>query len=227
MGAVVSFAKEVGKMALKGAISATVGSIPIIGSAASGWINSKFAKGGKILKFADGGIVTKLEDKGFKVKEINTPAQLLAAVKKFPDQAAKVGLTASMIKEAVAEHGPMGNTLSKEAEPELQPEAPPTMKRGGRRHKHHGHVEELSVEPVAKAHRKHHHKKHHKARESIPPYAHGGMVASLPWSNLDRLGTQVHARGGYHHHDTGLHMGLHRGEGEQSYVHLMHGGPRH
>ena len=252
MGVVGSFLKTVGTMALKGAVSATVGAIPVIGSAAAGWINSKYKRGGKVGTFADGGIVTKLEDKGFKTKEINTPAQLIAAVKKFPDAAEKAGLTLSMIKDAVAEHGPVGNAPSKEAPPELQP-VHTTMKRGGRRgrveelsvehhhkkhhkkhhmgelsvehhhkkhHKKH-HMGELSVEPEATVGPKHHHKKHHMG---VAPFAHGGMVSSLPWSNLNRLEIQSHAKGGYHL-DTG--MGLSKGQGEQSYVHLLHGGPRH
>ena len=228
MGVVGSFLKTVGTMALKGAVSATVGAIPVIGSAAAGWINSKYKRGGKVGKFADGGIVTKLEDKGFKTKEINTPAQLIAAVKKFPDAAEKAGLTISMIKDAVAEHGPVADAPSKEAQPELQP-VNTTMKRGGRR----GHVEELSVEPEAKVGPKRHHKKHHRGVAKFAHgghvaheghFAHGGMVSSLPWSNLNCLEVQSHAKGGYHL-DTG--MGLSKGQGEQSYVHLLHGGPRH
>jgi len=227
MGAVASFAKEVGRMALKGAISATVGAIPIVGSHAAEWINSNFARGGKMMKFADGGIVAKLEDKGFKTKEVNTPAQLIAAIKKFPEAASKAGLSVAMVKDAVAEHG-AGNTMSKEAQPELQPEEPmvANSKRGGRRRHHHheGHVEELSV-PKEVHHKKRHHKKrHHERREEEAHYLQGGSVAALPWSNLDRLAVQAHAHGGLlRHHDTGLHIGLRQGDGEQSYIQLRHG----
>jgi len=42
---------------------------------------------------------------GFKPKPINTESQLLSLVQKFPDEAAKAGLTVDEIKEHAMRHG--------------------------------------------------------------------------------------------------------------------------
>jgi hypothetical protein len=98
MGAKVSgFIKDVGKAVAKGATSFVLGKIPIVGSAAADWINKQYAKGGKVIRFADGGVVS---DKP--KMTINTPAQLIALVKKVPELAEKHGLTPELIREEVA-----------------------------------------------------------------------------------------------------------------------------
>lgn len=114
MGAVGSFIKDVAKTAAKGATSALGAAIPYVGPALAEKVNSLYKKGGKVLKFAEGGVVPA----GFKARPINTEAQLIDLVKKFPEQADKAGLSVDLIKEKSAE---------------LQEMAP--KKRGGRRKK--------------------------------------------------------------------------------------------
>jgi hypothetical protein len=98
MGAKVGkFVADVGKTVAKAGTSFVLGKIPIIGSAAADWINKQYAKGGKVIPFADGGVVS---DKPKMV--INTPAQLIALVKKVPEIAAKYDLTPELIKAEVA-----------------------------------------------------------------------------------------------------------------------------
>jgi hypothetical protein len=211
MGAKVSqFFKDTAVAGLKalgkGVTSFVLGKVPIVGSKVADWINSKYAKGGRLHKFADGGLVERLKEAGAKTQVINTPAQLISAINKFPEIASKAGLTVEMVKEGAkeAKQAP-GNVQSKMADAnvaEIQPVEPPKMKRGGRRHKKHEqmeHVEEM----------------HH---------AHGGMmakVASLPISNLNRLNMPGYAHGGMHHMD----VGLSRDHGEESYVKMHHGMP--
>lgn len=124
MGQKVSgFFKEVAKTAAKAGTSYALGKIPIIGDALANKINSMYKKGGKVKPFADGGDVSKFAKP---TQEVNTPAQLIAAIKKLPDEAAKAGLTVADVKEAVAE--------VKKGE---APVAAPTeaKKRGGRKKK--------------------------------------------------------------------------------------------
>ena len=115
MGAVGSFIKDVGKTIAKGATSAVGSMIPYVGPALADKVNSLYKKGGKVMKFADGGMVPA----GFTAKPINTAAQLMDLVKKFPEQADKAGLSVDLIKEKAAEAASM------------IPSAP--KKRGGRR----------------------------------------------------------------------------------------------
>jgi hypothetical protein len=115
MGAVGSFIKDVAKTAAKGATSALGAAIPYVGPALAEKVNSLYKKGGKVLKFAEGGVVV---PPGFKARPINTEAQLVDLIKKFPEQADKAGLSVDLIKEKSAE---------------LQEMAP--KKRGGRRKK--------------------------------------------------------------------------------------------
>jgi len=211
MGATVSnFAKEAAKDALKWVakkgISWVGSKIPIIGTPIADAINSRFAKGGKIHKFEDGGLVNKLKEEGIKTQVINTPAQLVAAIKKFPEAASKAGLTVEMVNDAKNEK--VGNAPSKLASNEPMSES--AMRKGGRRHK--GHVEEVEEKEKPK-------KKHHKRVHMEEMYAQGGMVnpvASLPYDNLNRL--NMYAHGGMHHHDNGL---------GESYVTLHHGRRHH
>ena len=97
-GAVKSFVVGVGKMALKGAVSGTVGSIPLIGGPLASWINSKYAVGTNAV-----GTIGVEVPEGEKTKIISTPAALISLVKANPEQAKKAGLTVDMIKEGVAE----------------------------------------------------------------------------------------------------------------------------
>ena len=194
--AVKTFAKEAATSALKWVakkgISWVGGMVPVIGTPIANAINSSFAKGGKVMNFADGGLVTKLKEEGIKTQVVNTPAQLIAAIKKFPDAAAKAGLTVEMVKDAKEQ---VGNAPSK-METQVEPAAP-TMKRGGRK----GRVEEIAEVPVKKSKKV----KKIKSTEEMDGYAHGGMVnpvASLPFSNLNRLNMPSYAHGGSY--DTGM-----------------------
>jgi hypothetical protein len=100
--AVKSFVIGVGKMAAKGAVSGTIGAIPLIGGPLASFINSKFSKGSKNLTFADGTIGIKVPE-GVEKKIISTPTQLISLVKANPEEASKAGLTVDMIKEGVQE----------------------------------------------------------------------------------------------------------------------------
>lgn len=97
MGASVSnFAKEAAKTAAKAAISHAGTFVPIIGGPLASFINSKFARG----SFAVGTMDVDVPE-GAKKKMINTPSQLKALVKQYPDEAKKAGLTVDMIDEEV------------------------------------------------------------------------------------------------------------------------------
>jgi hypothetical protein len=222
MGASVSnFAKEAAKDALKWVakkgISWVGAKIPIIGTPIADAINRTFKKGGVCKAYADGGVVEKLKEEGIKTQVVNTPAQLIAAIKKFPEAAQKAGLTVEMVKDAKDQK--VGNAMSKPVEETAVQDAP-MMKRGGRKAGLHGHVEEIAShdeEPV-KQRRKKASKRRHREPSPADLMAHGGVrhasVASLPYSNLDRLNN--YARGGQH-----LDVGLQ--SGNESYVQLHHG----
>jgi hypothetical protein len=97
-GRVASFVKDVAvsglKSLAKGATSFVLGKyIPYVGGPLADKLNSMYAEGGMI----EGKIPDIPE--GFKAKAINTEAQLVSLVKKFPEQAMKVGLTVEEIKE--------------------------------------------------------------------------------------------------------------------------------
>ena len=94
MGAVGSFIKDVAKVAAKGATSALGAVIPYVGPALADKVNSLYARGGEVLKRADGGSIPG-------GKAINTPEQLIALIKKFPNQAEANGLSVEMVKEEV------------------------------------------------------------------------------------------------------------------------------
>ena len=220
------------KWVAKTGTSFVLGKVPVIGGPIADWLNRQYRKGGRVHTFADGGMLNKLQEEGIKTQIVNTPAQLIAAIKKFPAEAKKAGLTVAMVKEAKEEK--LGNVMSKpveEAATESQEalKEGAMMKRGGRKHHGHGHVVEVpqhaAPHHAIKAHHKKRHHKHHE--EEHPAMAHGGMphpaVASLPYSNLDRLNIPVHAQGGVHHMDVGLCQNDH----EESYVQLHHGHPRH
>ena len=220
------------KWVAKTGTSFVLGKVPVIGGPIADWLNRQYRKGGRVHTFADGGMLNKLQEEGIKTQVINTPAQLIAAIKKFPAEAKKAGLTVAMVKEAKEEK--LGNVMSKpveEAATESQEalKEGAMMKRGGRKHHGHGHVVEVphhaAPHHAIKAHHKKRHHKHHE--EEHPAMAHGGMphpaVASLPYSDLDRLNIPVHAQGGVHHMDVGLGQSDH----EESYVQLHHGHPGH
>ena len=101
MGAKVSnFVADVGKAIAKGATSFVGTLIPVVGTPLANAVNNLYKKGGKVVKpFADGGIVPD----GFAAKPINTAAQLVSLVKKFPEEASKAGLSVDEIKEAAKE----------------------------------------------------------------------------------------------------------------------------
>ena len=94
MGAVGSFIKDVAKVAAKGATSALGAVIPYVGPALADKVNSLYARGGEVLKRADGGAIPG-------GKAINTPEQLIALIKKFPNQAEANGLSVEMVKQEI------------------------------------------------------------------------------------------------------------------------------
>lgn len=210
MGAKVSnFAKESAMSALKWVakkgISYVGAQVPIIGTPIADYINTKFKAGGKIAKFAEGGVMeAKLQDEGIKTQTINTPEQLISAIKKFPAEAKKAGLTIEMVKEAKAEK--MGNVQSTMAD---APEAP-QMKRGGKKGRVVEVADDMSI-PHTKAPKKHRRKKDKAMAQEEPAFRSGGLMDGLPENNLDRL-VPAHARGGMPDKDS-----------EQSYVQLKKG----
>lgn len=108
MGAVSSFVANVAKTVAKGATTALGGMIPVIGPSLAQGVNSLYKKGGKVMpRFEAGGVVPD----GFKAKVINTPAQLIAVIKQFPQEAMKANLSVQDVKDAVSElkmgHGGM------------------------------------------------------------------------------------------------------------------------
>lgn len=144
MGQKVSgFFKEVAKTAAKAATSFALGKVPVIGDALANKINSMYKKGGHVVKpFADGGDVQKFAKP---TQEVNTPAQLIAAIKKLPEEAAKAGLTVSDVKDAVAD--------AKKGEVPVASAPTDAKKRGGRKKKEKKAVAEDMVElHPAKAH---------------------------------------------------------------------------
>jgi len=225
IGKIAQFGKELAVTALKAVAkhvtNETIGKVPIIGSHVANFLNSKYKHGGAVHKFADGGVVDKLQAKGIQTVEVKTPAQLIQAIKKNPEVAQKVGLSAEMVKDAMKE------AKQEKAEPMAEPtaDAPapePKMMKGGRKHRA-GHVQEVPLEEVETHHKKHHHKKHHKV-EVLHHKEGGSMPAraehSLPWNTMNRLNMPTYAHGGYH--DVGLHPCHH-----ESYVMLHHGQKHH
>lgn len=106
MGAVGSFIKDVAKTVAKGATSALGAAIPYVGPALADKVNSLYARGGQVLKRADGGVVPG-------GKAINTPEQLIALIKKFPNQADANGLSVEMVKEEVKNMARGGNVMAR------------------------------------------------------------------------------------------------------------------
>jgi hypothetical protein len=201
---ITSFAKEAAiyalKAAAKGATSFVLGKVPIVGSMAADYLNSKYARGGKVCNFADGGMVKKLEAKGLKTQEIKSEADIIKAIKQFPEAAQKAGLSVQDIKDAKEE------AKAPDAE---SPEAP-QMKRGGKK----GRVVEVADDmniPHTKVPKKRQHKKDKAMAEEAPAFRSGGLMDGLPENNLDRL-VPAHARGGMPDKDS-----------EQSYVQLKKG----
>jgi len=104
---VKTFVKDVAKSALKGATSHVLGTyIPFVGTHIANYLNSKYQRGTFAIGEPD---VDVPEDR--KTKAINTPSQLKALVKEFPDEAKKAGLTVDMINEEVAEAKKMSKAV--------------------------------------------------------------------------------------------------------------------
>jgi hypothetical protein len=102
-GRVTSFVKDVAvsglKSLAKGATSFVLGKyIPYVGGPLADKLNSLYAEGGMI----ESRVPESLPE-GFKPKAINTEAQLVSLVKKFPEQAMKAGLTVEEIKAKAPE----------------------------------------------------------------------------------------------------------------------------
>lgn len=97
---VLRFFDNAGRWVAKTATTYVGKMIPVIGEPLANKLNSLYARGGKIAKrFEAGGIVPD----GFREKVINTPAQLIAQIKKYPEVAKQSGLTVEMVKDAVKE----------------------------------------------------------------------------------------------------------------------------
>lgn len=161
MGQKVSgFFKEVAKTAAKAATSFALGKVPVIGDALANKINSMYKHGGKVKPFADGGEVQKFAKP---TQDINTPAQLIAAIKKLPEEAKKAGLSVDDVKEAVAD--------AKKGEAPVATPAPAiatdAKKRGGRKKK-------------AKKAKGYHSESDEDMVELHPSKANGGRVNLVP-----------------------------------------------
>jgi hypothetical protein len=198
---ITSFAKEAAifalKAAAKGATSFVLGKVPIVGSMAADYLNSKYKAGGKVSAFADGGMVKKLEAKGLQTQEIKSEADIIKAIKQFPEAAQKAGLSVQDIKDA------------KEEAKADAPEAP-QMKRGGKSGRVVEVADDMSNQHM-KAPKKRQHKKRTVKAQEEPVFRNGGLMDGLPENNLDRL-VPAHARGGMPDKDS-----------EQSYVQLKKG----
>ena len=91
---------SVAKFVAKAVITAGGNLVPVIGGPVASWVNSKFAVG----TAGAGTLPTGVKiPEGVEVKKINTPAQLKALVKQYPEEAKKAGLTVEMIDEEVKE----------------------------------------------------------------------------------------------------------------------------
>lgn len=118
---VLRFFDNAGRWVAKTATTYVGKMIPVIGTPLADKLNSLYARGGKIAKrFEAGGVVPP----GFREKVINTPAQLIAQIKKYPEVAKQSGLTVDMVKDAVKElknvtADAAGKVEEKKAEAEL------------------------------------------------------------------------------------------------------------
>ena len=91
---------SVAKFVAKAVITAGGNLVPVIGGSVASWVNSKFAVG----TAGAGTLPTGVKiPEGADIKKINTPAQLKALVKQYPEEAKKAGLTVDMIDAEVAE----------------------------------------------------------------------------------------------------------------------------
>ena len=91
---------SVAKFVAKSVITAGGNLVPVIGGPVASWVNSKFAVG----TAGAGTLPTGVKiPEGVDIKKINTPAQLKALVKQYPEEAKKAGLTVDMIDAEVAE----------------------------------------------------------------------------------------------------------------------------
>ena len=92
------FFVDTAKVIAKAGTSALGKMVPVIGEPLADKINSMYRKGGVAMKFDMGGVVPA----GLQAKAINTPAQLIQIIKKFPDIAADHGLSVEAVKDAVS-----------------------------------------------------------------------------------------------------------------------------
>ena len=204
---VKDFAKEAAiyalKAAAKGATSFVLGKVPIVGSMAADYLNSKYARGGKVSAFMDGGMVKKLEAKGLQTQELKSEADLIKAIKKFPEAAQKAGLTVQDIKDAKEDAKASADAPAPDA---------PQMKRGGKKGRVVEVPDDMSIQHK-KAPKKRQHKKDKAMAQEEPAFRSGGLMEGLPENTLDRL-VPARARGG------GMDSG---NDSEQSYVQLKKG----
>ena len=170
---------------------------------AADYLNSKYARGGKVSAFADGGMVKKLEAKGLQTQELKSEADLIKAIKKFPEAAQKAGLTVQDIKDAKEDAKASADAPAPDA---------PQMKRGGKKGRVVEVPDDMSIQHK-KAPKKRQHKKDKAMAQEEPAFRNGGLMEGLPENTLDRL-VPARARGG------GMDSG---NDSEQSYVQLKKG----
>lgn len=133
-GKVGKFFVNVAKVAAKAATSHVLGKIPVLGTPLADKINSMYKKGGRVKAFADGGVVP-AEINGKPTQAVNTPAQLIKAIEKFPEQAAQAGLSKDDVKQAVQEAKSGKIETVEPAAPSSSSSIQPAQKRGGRARK--------------------------------------------------------------------------------------------
>lgn len=151
-----NFFKEVAKTAAKSATSFVLGKVPILGTPLANKINSMYKAGGQVKPFAEGGM-----NFAKPTAPVNTPSQLIAAIKKLPDEAAKAGLSVEDVKKAVAE--------------QKEGQVVENKKRGGRK-KQSGDVVQLMSEASSPKKKRKGKSKKKEVEEPYEAYKKGGMV---------------------------------------------------
>jgi hypothetical protein len=160
-----NFFKEVAKTAAKAATSFVLGKVPILGTPLANKLNSMYKAGGQVKPFAEGGVVFAKP-----TQAVNTAAQLIAVIKKLPEEAAKAGISVEDVKKAVAEQ--------KEGQAVVD-----AKRRGGRKKESSGDVVQLMRDKSESPKRKHKKKHSKNSKKAVPEelneaYARGGIVHS-------------------------------------------------
>lgn len=202
-GAVSNFIGNVAKTVAKGVTSWVGDKIPIIGTPLANAVNGLYKKGGKMVKgYAEGGMVNGREE-----VPINTKAQLLSLVKKFPEQAAAAGLSVDLIKEKAMEIAGVPKRRGGKREHESSMGEKYVMGEkyalGGVAPNGAYMMDSKYAEPYAKGGKKVHHKEHNheEHEENIHPHhSMGGLHHHVdPLGHLDRLHKHFNQHPKRHH----------------------------